>query len=95
MDEIIQYIAHELKSPDAALHLLDDLENAFVSLSHFPHHIALMDIEPWHIKGIRRLPVKNFFVYFWVDKSNKKVQITAVIYAKRNQLRQLAQMPLE
>lgn len=34
--EIAHYISHELKSPDAALHLLDTLENAFVSLAQLP-----------------------------------------------------------
>jgi len=43
MDEITQYIANELRAPDAAIHLLDDLENAFTSLAQFPQRIALMD----------------------------------------------------
>ena len=68
MQETIYYIAHELKAPDAALHLLDALENSFVSLTHFPQRVALMDEEPWHTNGIHRLPVKNFLVYFWIDE---------------------------
>lgn len=77
MQEIIYYIAHELKAPDAALHLLDALE------------------EPWHTNGIHCLPVKNFLVYFWIDEDNAKVQVTAVIYGKRDQLHQLSQMDME
>lgn len=33
MQEIIHYIAYELKAPDAALHLLDALEDSFASLA--------------------------------------------------------------
>lgn len=95
IQEIIHYIAHELKAPDAALHLLDTLEDSFASLASFPHRIALMDKEPWHTKGIHRLPVKNFLVYFWIDENNMRVQITAVIYGKRDQIRQLSQMDME
>lgn len=95
IQEIAHYISHELKSPDAALHLLDTLENAFVSLAQLPHRITLVNDEPWHSKGIRRLPVKNFFIYFWIDEDNMKVQITAVIYSKRDQLQQLAKMNME
>jgi len=36
IQEIIHYIAHELKAPDAALHLLDALEDSFSSLIDFP-----------------------------------------------------------
>lgn len=94
MQETIYYIAHELKAPDAALHLLDALENSFVSLTHFPQRVALMDEEPWHTNGIHRLPVKNFLVYFWIDEDNLRVQIIAVIYEKRDQLRQLSQIDM-
>lgn len=95
LQEIIRYIAHELKAPDAALHLMDILEASFNSLTHFPQRVALIDEEPWHTNGIRRLPVKNFLVYFWVDEDSNKVQITAIIYEKRDQLRLLSQMDME
>ncbi len=95
IQETIYYIAHELKAPDAALHLLDTLEDFIASLSHYPQRVALMLEEPWHTKGIRRLPVKNFLIYFWIDDANMKVQVTALIYGKRDQLRQLSQMDME
>lgn len=95
MQEITQYIASELKAPDAALHLLDALEDTFLSLSEFPQRIPLTDEEPWRANGIRRLPIKNFLVYFWIDENNMKVKVTAVIYAKRDQTRQLSQMDIE
>lgn len=95
MQEITHYIAHELKAPDAALLLLEKLENAFDSLTEFPQRVALIDKEPWHTNGIHRLLVKNFLVYFWIDENNMIVHITAVIYAKRNQIHQLSQMDME
>ena len=64
IQEIIHYITYDLKTPDAALHLLDTLEDSFTSLTYFPQRVALIDEEPWHTKGIHRLPVKNFLVYF-------------------------------
>ncbi|MFB6468533.1 type II toxin-antitoxin system RelE/ParE family toxin [Cytobacillus sp. Hz8] len=95
MQEITHYIASELKAPDAALRLLDALENAISSLSEFPQRITLTEEEPWHIYGIRKMPVKNFLVYFWIDKNHFKVQVTAVVYGKREQIRQLSQMDME
>jgi toxin ParE1/3/4 len=95
IQEIVHYITHELKAPDSALHMLDVLEDSFTSLAHFPQRIALTNEEPWRTNGIRRLPLKNFLVYFWIDENKMAVQITAVIYSKRDQLRQLPQMDME
>lgn len=95
MQEIVHYISRELKAPEAALHLLDALEKSFTSLTHFPQRVALINEEPWYTNGIHRLPIKNFLVYFWIDEDNLRVQVTAVIYEKRNQLHQLSQMDIE
>lgn len=95
IQEIIYYISHELNAPDAALHLLDTLENSIASLSHYPQRVSLIPEEPWRTQGIRRLPVKNFLIYFWIDDTNMKVQVTAIIYGKRDQLRQLSHMDME
>lgn len=95
LQEIAQYITHELKAPEAALHLLDILEKSFVSLERFPQRVALTDKEPWRTNGIHCFPAKNFLLYFWINEETKTVQITAVIYAKRDQIRQLSQMDME
>ena len=95
IQEIVYYISHELKAPDAALQLLDALEDAFSSLTHFPQRVVLVEDEPWHAKGIHRLPVKNFLIYFWIAEDNIRVHITAIIYGKREQLRQLSHMDIE
>lgn len=95
MQEITYYIASKLKAPDAALNLLDALEDAISSLSEFPQRIALTEEEPWHSYGIRKMPVKNFLVYFWIDEDHLKVQVTAVVYGKRDQVHQLSQMDMD
>ena len=95
IQEIVHYITNDLKAPAAALHLLDALEDSFTSLAHFPQRVVLVDEEPWHTNKVHRLPVKNFLVYFWIDEDKMKVQVIAVIYEKRDQLRQLSQMDTE
>jgi toxin ParE1/3/4 len=39
--------------------------------------------------------VKNFFVYYRIDDTHKKVYILNVIYARRDQLRALEQMNID
>jgi len=94
MEEPAHYITWELKSVDAALHLLSDLEDAISSLSQFPQRIALTEEEPWHSYGVHKMPVENFLIYFWIDEEHHNVQITSVIYARRERVRQLTKMNL-
>lgn len=95
LQEIIKYITTELKAPKAALNLLDEIERSISSLSQFPQRVTLTKEEPWCNYGIHKMPVKNFLIYFWIDEENSKVQVTAVIYGKRDQLNQLSQIDIE
>ena len=95
IQEIMNYITHELKAPDSALHLLNMLEDSFASLTRFPQRVALVNEEPWNTNRIHYLPVQNYLVYFWIDEHNLKVQIIAVIYSKRDQKQQLSKIDME
>lgn len=44
--------------------------------------------------GFRRIRVKNYYVYFWVNDDAKEVNIIAVIYARRDQVQQLKELYL-
>ena len=92
MKEIALYIANELFAPEAAANLLDKLQESINALSDMPKRHSLVDEEPWKSEGVRKIVVKGFLIYFWVDDENMRVQVTAVIYAKRNQRVQLAKM---
>lgn len=94
MEEISDYITYDLKSPKAAVNTLKTIWNEIKKLSTMPYRIPLVDEEPWHSQGIHRMLVKNYFVYFWIDEVNRKVQVTDVIYAYRDQDNSLQGMPL-
>ena len=95
MAEIVDYITFELFSPDAANNLLDKMENSIMALAEFPERNQLIDEEPWRTEGIRKIVVNSFLVYYWVNNAEKKVHVTAVIYAKRDQLEQLSNMEMD
>ena len=94
MQEIVDYISHRLQNPSAAYHLLEKLEREINSLSVYPYRIVLTPEEPWHSMGIHRMTVGNYLVYFWIDEAARKVQVTCVVYARRDQREQLANMDL-
>ena len=75
--------------------MLDTLQEEIASLDQFPNRIPLTEEEPWHSAGIRKIPGKNYLVYFWVNGERKKVQITAVVYGRRDQRTALQNMKYE
>lgn len=95
MREIVRYVAYTLQAPQAARRLLDQLESGIASLAFFPDRIALTGEEPWRGYGIRKMTVAQYLVYFWVDETARQVQVTAVVYGRREQAGFLAQMEME
>ena len=92
---IKKYIEEELLAPDAAKNTIETLKKEIKSLSKMPERVKLTDEEPWRSEGIHRMRVKNYYVYFWIDEDNAKVQVTSVIYVARDQATQLEFMELE
>ena len=89
------YIANELLAPEAAYNTITLLRKEIKSLSKLPTRIKLTEEESWRSEGIHRLRVKNYYIYFWIDEVNSRVQVTAVIYVARNQAKQLETMQIE
>ena len=95
LQEIIRYNAGDLQEKRTAIRMLDTLEKEILSLSTLPNRVALTEEEPWHSAGIRKLSVKNYLVYSWVNEDQKQVQITAVVYGRRDQRNVLQNMKYE
>lgn len=94
MREIAHYISYDLMAPEAADNLLDDLKASILKLSVLLKKYPLIEEEPWRSEGVRKIVVKNFLVYYWIDEEYNKVQVTAVIYSKRDQIKQLKNMEM-
>lgn len=92
LTELFRYIKDTLQAPKAAGDMLELLDEEIQSLSYFPNRYSLTEEEPWHSMGIRRITVKNYLVYYLVDDAAHAVDVTAVIYGGRNQVKQLAKM---
>lgn len=95
LQEITYYIAYNLQAPDSAHRILDTLEDAIASLARMPSRIALTNEEPWRCYGIHKMAVENFLVYFWIDEASMRVQVTAVIYGRRDQVQLLQHVDME
>ncbi len=92
---IRDYICYQLNAPGAAFGLIEKIERSMASLSRFPHRFAVIEKEPWRSDGIHRMTIENYCVYFWIDEDKKQVQVTAILFGKRDQVKQLYQMSIE
>lgn len=95
LKEIRRYIEEELSAPTAALNTIQAIRAEIAKLAFMPEKIKTIDEEPWKSEGFRKIRVKNYYVYFWIDEENRKVQIIAVIYVKMDQVNQLIMMRKE
>ena len=84
--DIVNYISHRLCVSDVASAWLERMEQAVLSLETMPARYALVDEMPWRLRGIRKMPVENFIVYYTVAEEQSAVSVVAVIYGHRNQL---------
>lgn len=81
-----------LMTQDATLSYIRVIRKEIESLSIMPARYKTLDDEPWRSRGIRKIIVKNFFIYYRIDEDTKRVYILNIIYAKRDQLNMLKQM---
>ena len=76
------YITDQLKAPEAAINLLDELENSIARLSDFPYAYALYRPIRHMETEYRFIPVKNYTVFYSVKEPEKVVEIHRILYAK-------------
>lgn len=94
VEETVQYISKILLEPETARKWADTLQCEIGKLDSMPSRYPLTEEEPWRRAGIRKMPVKNFIVYYLIDEEKKAVWITAVIYGRRDQIAALSDMSL-
>lgn len=94
IQETVSYISHILLEPEAAKRWADILCKEISSLNSMPSRYPLTEEEPWRTYGIRKMTVKNFLVYYFVDEEQKRVSVTAVVYGRRDQIAALLDMSL-
>ncbi|MCD8159285.1 MAG: type II toxin-antitoxin system RelE/ParE family toxin [Clostridiales bacterium] len=95
MSEIRDYIAYQFLNPSAARNLIEEIRAAVLKLNKMPQRYRPIDEKPWGDFGVRKLMVKNFYVYYWIEEETAIVHITAVTYAMRDQINVLTKMNID
>ncbi len=92
IESIAKYITYDLCNVQAALVLLNKIENSINSLKNFPNSHPLVDREPWRSIGVRKVYAKSYIIYYRVNENEKRVYVLAIVYSKRDQFRQLSEI---
>ena len=80
LDEIYAYIARSPLSPDIALQLICEIEDAILSLEELPRRGAERKNGAYAKRGYRQLFVKNYTIVYRINEAQRTVIIVTVRY---------------
>jgi toxin ParE1/3/4 len=81
---IARYVKEELKEPAIAEKLTAKLKKAVFSLETSPRRYALLRDAALAARGYRGVFVDNYAVFYIVAENGKTVDVSRVLYARRN-----------
>lgn len=84
IDEAFDYVAFRLENPQAAFDLTDAIYLGIGGLSSMPERFPRWRREPMRSRGVRVLAVRNFNVFYTVDRPGRRVSVIRVIYNRRD-----------
>ncbi len=85
--EIVRYISAQLSAPITAIKMMDLIEETLMRLADMPQKFPTVADERLVLMGYRKLPVKNYIVFFTIDETLKVVNVERILYARREWLR--------
>lgn len=81
---IVKYIAGELKNPIAAENLSEELVKAAEALMDFPYSNPVYTPMRPLKHEYRKITIKNYLMFYWVEEAEKTVTVARVLYGKRD-----------
>lgn len=89
LKNIYEYISYSLLAPDTARSMYQKIIQSARSLESMPERNPFYKDEPWHSQGVRFLPVKNYLLFYVVNKQTSTVSISRILYGGMDVSRQL------
>ncbi|MDR3313406.1 MAG: type II toxin-antitoxin system RelE/ParE family toxin [Oscillospiraceae bacterium] len=82
--QTMRYISEELHNPTAANRLNDNITAAIQKLGDGSGGHRLVDDDYLAAKGVRRLIVRNYLVFFIVKEDAQSIYILRILYGRRD-----------
>ncbi|MBS4961040.1 MAG: type II toxin-antitoxin system RelE/ParE family toxin [Clostridiales bacterium] len=80
---IFDYITDILYAPKAAKELLEEMKKSILSLETMPERQPVVSDEYLSLKGIRKLEVRNYIVFYTVNTQHQTVNILRILFMRR------------
>ena len=90
--QIAEYIRDELKTPETAKRTVAGIEEKLRRLETMPERVVLIEMEPWHSKGVHKYIMGQYIAYFIIAEPEGIVRVMAVVLYRRDQKKQLEQI---
>ena len=86
---IYEHIAFRLRSVINAAGQLDRLEKAIMKLDTMPERYPLYGTGKWAKRGLRKMPVDNYLIFYVPDNATRTVHVIRVMYGGMDVKREL------
>ena len=80
LEDIVDYIAVELASPEAALDFIEEVNKAAKSLAEMPYRHPIYHTSFALLEEVRWISVKNYNVFYKIFEEEKTVEIRRVLH---------------
>lgn len=78
------YISRELLQPDTAKRVVTEIGEAILKLEELPLRNGWVSDKRLSIKGIRRIIIDNYIVFYVANEQNRLVTIVRILYNRRD-----------
>lgn len=86
LHEIGYYISRELLEPAIANKVVGKIGDAILTLEDLPLRNSLVNDEKLSKRGIRKLLIDNYIVFYVVSEQQRTVTIIRILYGRRDWL---------
>jgi toxin ParE1/3/4 len=80
---ILKYITEILKEPVTGKRIYDSIKKQILTLEQMPLRYPLVGDEVFAARGLRKMPVENYFVFYVADEKRGEVHVLRVLYNRR------------
>lgn len=82
--DIKRYISVDLHEPENALRLVQKFHETIEGLSALPSRFSYVADEVLALKGIHKVVIDNYIIFFGINEKEQAVHILRVLYYRRD-----------
>ncbi len=82
--DIYKHIANVLQAPGAAKNKVKKILTHIEQLNEMPERFPIVENKLWRRRGLRKLIVDNYIIFYYPNRQTHEVVVFHVFYAGRN-----------